>query len=292
MFKKTLIISDLSTSSEAAINCMSNLKSLGVEDVILFYACDVKYLDTIAELIKQSVESDLLKQKQILESFGLKTTIEIAPGIRSDELKRIIKEKDVSLIVIGSPGERVGSRKFFWFGGVTSDVLHNHEIPVLLIRTSASEEKGEHKIQSLYQNLKGRILFATDFSEISLQALLYVEKLVESGCKKVTLLHVQDKVRIESHLSDKLDEFNRIDSERLENYKKQLMGKGAEEIDIKIVYGLPSKEIIQASKEGYSLIVMGSQGRGFFKEIFIGSVSHNVARDAETSVILVPAKTR
>jgi hypothetical protein len=38
------------------------------------------------------------------------------------------------------------------------------------------------------------------------------------------------------------------------------------------------------------LVVMGSQGRGFVKELFLGSVSHNVARHSDAAVLLIPAK--
>lgn len=292
MFNKILLATDLSASSDAIINCMADLKLLNVEEVILFYACGVRHITALAETIKQSVEPDLLRQQKVLESQGFKTILEIAPGTPSEELKRVSKEKNVSLVVIGSHGESAASHLLFRFGGVTSEVLHSHEKPLLLIRTKVLEEAGLRKVETMCQNLKERILFATDFSDISMVAFQYVEKLVEVGCKKVTLIHVQDKIRIEKYLSDKLEEFNSIDTERLEMRKQQLLKKGAEEVEIKIVYGIPSKEIIEESKKGYSLIVMGSQGRGFFKEIFIGSVSHNVARSAEVSILLIPAKNR
>jgi len=103
------------------------------------------------------------------------------------------------------------------------------------------------------------------------------------------LLHIQDKTKIDKHLKHKLEEFNKIDTERLEMYKKVLIEKGAEDIQIKITYGIPTKEILDEAKNDYSLIVMGSQGRGFVEEIFVGSVSHNVVRNANISVLLVPA---
>lgn len=292
MFKKILLATDLSASSDAIINCMADLRSLDVEEVILFYACGITYIASIADGIKDEVEPDLIRQQKVLESQGFKTILEIAPGTPSEELKRVSKEKNVSLVVIGSHGESAASHLLFRFGGVTSEVLHSHEQPLLLIRTRVLEEMGLRKVQTMCQNLKERILFATDFSDISMEAFQYVEKLVEDGCKKVTLIHVQDKIRIEKYLSDKLEEFNSIDAERLEMRKQQLLHKGAEEVEIKIVYGIPAKEIIEESKKGYSLIVMGSQGRGFFNEIFIGSVSHNVSRNADVSMLLVPKKNR
>lgn len=292
MFKKILIATDLSASSDAIVNCMADLRSLDVEEIILFYACGVRHITALAENIKQSVESDLLRQQKKLEEQGFKTILEIAPGVPSEELKRVCKEKEISLVIIGSHGESMASHKLFRYGGVTSEILHSHECPLLLIRTRIIEEKGIKTIETTCRNLNERILFATDFSDISIRAFLYVEQLVEAGCKKVTLIHVQDKVKLEKYLSDKLEEFNKIDSERLEMHKQQLLRKGAEEVEVKISYGVPAQEILKESKNGYSLIVMGSQGRGFFNEVFIGSVSHNVSRHADISTLLVPRKNR
>lgn len=292
MFKRILIATDLSASSDAIIDCMADLKSFEVEEVILFYACGIRHLDTIAELIKQSVEMDLIRQQKKLESQGFKTNLVIMPGIPSEELKKVCKQKEVSLVLIGSHGESAANHILFRLGEVTSEVLHSHERPLLLIRTEAIEENGNRKIISSCRNLKEKILFPTDFSDISMEAFQYVEKMVEDGCKNITLLHVQDKIKIEKYLADKLEEFNRTDTERLEILKQQLISKGAEIVDVKILYGIPSKEILEESKRGYSLIVMGSQGRGFFNEIFIGSVSHNVSRSADVPVLLIPAKDR
>lgn len=292
MFNKIILATDLSESSDAVINCLKDFTTLGVEEVILFYACGVRHLTPIAELVKSSVEPGLLKQKKVIESQGFKTTLEIAPGIPSEELKLAAAQKDVSLIVIGSHGESAASHLLSRFGGVTSEILHSHEKPLLMVRTRIVENDATKTVESLCQNLKEKILFATDFSDISMRAFDYVVRLVEDGCKKVTLLHVQDKVRIDKYLSDKLEEFNRIDNERLEIRKQLLVSKGAEDVEIKIVYGIPAKEIVDETKNGYSLVVMGSQGRGFFHEIFIGSVSHNVARNANVSVLLIPAVDR
>lgn len=292
MFKKILLATDLSASSEAIISCMADLKALKVEEIILFYACGVRHITALAENIKQSVESDLIRQKNIIEAQGFKTILEIAPGTPSEELKRVSREKDISLVIIGSHGESAASHSLFRVGGVTSEVLHSHDRPLLLIRTKIIQEKGVNRVDTTCGNLMDKVLFATDFSDIAMNAFLYVEQLVEAGCKKVTLIHVQDKVKIEKYLSDKLEEFNRTDSERLEMLKQQLISKGAQEVDIKISYGFPAKEILEEAKNDYSLIVMGSQGRGFFNEVFIGSVSHNVSRHAGISTLLIPAKNR
>jgi nucleotide-binding universal stress UspA family protein len=37
---------------------------------------------------------------------------------------------------------------------------------------------------------------------------------------------------------------------------------------------------------------MGTQGKGFIKEIFLGSVAHNVSRLAACPVLLIPPESR
>ena len=292
MFKRILLTTDLSAASDAVINCMEDFKTLGVEEITLFYACGVRHLVALAEVIKESVEPYLISQQKKLESQGFKTVVKIAPGIPYEEIKKVAQQKDISLIVIGSQGQSAFNHIMERLGGVASDILHSHEKPLLLIRTRVTEKDGIQKVEALCKNLKNRILFATDFSDISLQAFKYVEAMVEDGCKKVTLMHVQDKVRIEKHLYNKLDDFNNEDSFRLERLKEQLLMKGAEDVDIKIPYGIPSKEILDEAMNDYTLIIMGSQGRGFFQEIFIGSVSHNVAKNANVSLLLIPSVLR
>ena len=135
------------------------------------------------------------------------------------------------------------------------------------------------------------ILFPTDFSENAKHAFTYVEQLVAAGAKRVTLLHVQDRTRIDPHLTHRLEEFNAIDRARLEGLKDMLQKNGNATIDIELCYGAPFVEIIRLIQErNVYLVVMGSQGRGFVEELFLGSVSHNVARHANTAVLLIPAK--
>ena len=51
--------------------------------------------------------------------------------------------------------------------------------------------------------------------------------------------------------------------------------------------------ILEALKNrDISLIVMGTQGRGFIQKIFLGSVAHNVCRLAPCPVLLIPPASR
>lgn len=291
MFKNILIATDLSPASECLIYCAEAFVKLGADKAWLCHALGLKYLEDLKYKIIPHVEPKLKKQKERLEKAGLKTEIIISPGIPSVEINRISEEQDVSLIIIGSHGESLASHVFFRFGGVASEVLHSHKKPLLLVRTEVVDKKGKEVcVRQSCEDFQKKVLYPTDFSDNSQRAFLYLEEIVKQGCREVTLIHVQDKAKISPHLEHKLEEFNRIDRDRLELLKNKLIELGAENISIKITYGQPISEILDELKKGsYSLVVMGSQGRGFIKDIFLGSVSHNIARYANTSVLLIPA---
>jgi nucleotide-binding universal stress UspA family protein len=289
MFKKILFATDISKASDAVLSCGNGLKNLGVEEVILFYALGVRHIESLKYLLKDMAEPALLRQKKMLEDQGLNVKLEVVPGIPSEEINKYAEANNISLIIMGTHGETAAQHILFRIGGVTSEILHSHTKPLLVVRTKVTEVNGEKCIEPSCEDFSQNILYVTDFSETAFRAFTYLEKIVESGAKKITLMHVQDKSKIDKHLKDKLDEFNKIDTERLEMRRKTLLDKGAKDVKIKIPYGNPTQEILNESKNGYTLIVMGSQGRGFINELFIGSVSHNVTRSADISVLLVPA---
>lgn len=97
------------------------------------------------------------------------------------------------------------------------------------------------------------------------------------------------KARFEPHLSDRIDEFKVLYRQRLKNLEERLQKKGVRNTDIQIRYGNPSVEILNAVREtDPALIVMGTQGRGFVNELFLGSVSHNIVRHSKTPILLIP----
>lgn len=291
MFERILIATDLSPASDAILHCAGGFKRLGVEQVYLCHALGLRHLEVLKYELLPKVEPKLAQQKQILENQGLETFIEIPSGIPSEEINRVAQEKNVSLIVIGSHGESMSRHLLFKFGGVASEILHSHQRPLLLVRTRVLEDqKGEICVEASCADFGGHILYATDFSDTAQRAFMYLEKIIRNGGDTVTLIHVQDVTKIKKYLEDKLEEFNRIDTERLEMLRSKLIEIGARNVEIKIPYGNPTTEILEElAREDYSLIVMGSQGRGFIKEVFLGSVSHNIARQAQISMLLVPA---
>lgn len=288
MFSNILVATDLSEVSEKVVCTIGNLKALGTRKVLLIHCLNIRDVGTLANRIIELSRPSFEKQQKILESQGFETTAKMVLGLPQIEINKIAEENDCSMILVGSHGKTMASE--IMLGGVASSVIHSATKPVLIMRLGLRVENGRTVCDDIKCNLLEHILFPTDFSDNAQHAFSYVEKIAECGAKRITLLHVQDKGRIDKHLKDHLEEFNQIDTERLKHLKSDLTKRGALDVRVELPYGSPKKEIIDRSCNGdVSLIVMGSQGRGFFGELFLGSVSHSVVRHSRVPVLLIPA---
>lgn len=290
MSSKFIIVSDVSPDSFAVVKCIGGLKAYGADHCLLLQCLSLHEATSIAVSYTTSkIECMLRDQKQILEQQGFTVETRGLLGSAKREINRIAIEEDYSLIVIGLHSRTMVTEALL--GGIAHDVVHEASKPILIVRLEKQQVEGISRIQVSRSDLSGHILFPTDFSENADHAFSYVKKLVGDGAKHVTLLHVQDEARIAPHLKDRLEEFNEIDRVRLEKMKEILTLKGNADIEIELAYGAPFTEIMCLIRErNVNLVVMGSQGRGFIKELFLGSVSHNIARNSEASVLLIPAK--
>jgi nucleotide-binding universal stress UspA family protein len=288
MYEKVIIASDLSKAMNHVMNCIQGLKTMGTKEVILFHALGIKHLDTLQYDLIKDAEPVLNEQQQLLNKLNFSVKIAIEKNGVVWGLNKIVQKENASLVVIGTHGK--GTAFDSLIGGTAEKILHNARFPLLIIRLRQIDGEELPMCDAHCLSFSRKILYVTDFSDTSHRAFTHLEKMVEVGAHRISLLHVQDKTRIEKHLLDQLEEFNAVDANRLEMLKRTLIGKGAREVNVLLKYGVPVSEILKISQEGdYSFILMGSQGRGYVKEVFLGSVSDNVVRHATLPVLLVPA---
>ena len=286
MFNRVLIATDSSPSSFAVIGCAKSLRLLGARECVLAQCFSIREHVAFPDQIKAYIETSLDQQKKSLEKQGLRTTVVAEPGLPGSQIPRIAVERHCSLIVVGSHGHNLAGEIFL--GGTATEILHQTTKPILVIHMKGDKDMGLAVSVKKELDFRRHVLYATDFSDHAERAFDYVTKIVECGALRVTLLHVQDKARLGTHLKDHLEEFNEIDRQRLEALKERLKNIGNAQVDIKIPYGSPIEEVLkQAGTGDASLVVMGSHGRGFVSEMFLGSVSHNVARHSEAPVLLI-----
>ncbi|OPY85909.1 MAG: Universal stress protein [Syntrophus sp. PtaU1.Bin208] len=139
-----------------------------------------------------------------------------------------------------------------------------------------------------------RILYPTDFSDVSLKAVNYVKKLKNAGAKEVVVLHVIDERTLVIP-----DVFSGIDFMALENELRRIADEQCNKIveqfqeeglnaRFMVKRGIPFLDILKtAREEDVSLIVIGSHGKSNLEEMLLGSVSEKVIRKAVRPVLVI-----
>jgi nucleotide-binding universal stress UspA family protein len=139
-----------------------------------------------------------------------------------------------------------------------------------------------------------RILYPTDFSDVSKKALAFIKQLKESGSETVILLHVIDERQIqaiESFVSEHSEKLTRdiieTISQEMQSIEKELAQAGFQ-VESILEAGNPLREILRVEKEeDVSLIVLGSHGKTNLEEMFLGSVSEKVARRCKKPILII-----
>lgn len=288
MFERFIVATDLSSASFAVVSCLADLKTYGARHCLLLQCLSFNDAASIAlSYHTEPLDEMLNEQKGILEKQGFTVEGRTIVGTPKQEIVHIAAKEDYSLIVIGAQGRSLVGEKLL--GGVAFGVINKTLTPVLVI--PIEKKPDEEACQPVGRcTFSDHVLFATDFSKMADNAFNYVEQLVAHGARKVTLVHIQDKTKLEQHLKERLEEFNAHDRERLEKLRQTLMKKGVLQVETEVCYGVPFQEITRLIRERDAhLVVMGTQGRGFVGEFFLGSVSHNVVRHSVAPVLLIPA---
>ena len=293
MFKTIVLATDLSPAWNEIVACAGEFKALGCEQVILTYVISVKFMAGMEGILQSTARPKLEAQQQQLEAQGLHVTVEIPMGLPADSLNEIACRYGADLIVVGSHGQSL-------LAGGGAGVLHLCGVAQCPIPRIASQcEITQARPAGFMSNLRHRGHFATcslptDFSEISSRALEYVERLAAKGICQVTVLNALDVPGGEEAYPPGYQEIAAgAARDLLEQWKQRLLKAGVPLVNDHFDPGHPLPAILQVlESQDISLIVMGTQGKGFIKEIFLGSVAHNVSRLATCPVLLIPPASR
>lgn len=271
MFRRILVCTDLSLESDTLVECVKELRTVGMKEVILAHA--IPYADA---RLPEDMQRLLDGQVRTLTEQGVVVTVEMPTGPAAVALAEAAEIRHASAIFVGSHGK--GIVQAATIGSVSEGILHRARCPVLLARIGLLS--GQTKF--LCQKILTRVLFPTDFSETSERAMEYLGSIAKETGASITLLHV-----VEEQESDSAEEAAQY---LLNAKKRRLQAAGAVDVTILTAKGSPQKEVVALARTGsFSLMVMGFKGKGLLKEVWVGSVVHEAARHSGVPILFIPA---
>jgi len=311
MFKKVLVPTDFSSYAHKMQECLAEVP--GIEEIVLLNVVDggnpmnLERKGWSYDSLIDEAETRLAEQADHLANLGekgltvlpiLKVIVEPMSGADGVDMKRlkpgsgpmiveggsvgeaIIKtaeEEKASLICMGAQGK--GLIEGMLLGSVSTDVLRHGHTDLLIIRHKILDEGKSGETERFCRDIFSRVLLTTDFSEAGQKAISAVRDL--TGVREILLVHVISKE----------DEFDEA-AKRLNLLRVELEGQGRK-ITVHVMMGHSAEEILSLAKsQDVSLIMMGSQGKSWSRQIRVGSTTFDVARQAISPVMVIrPTKS-
>ncbi len=149
-----------------------------------------------------------------------------------------------------------------------------------------------------------KILYATDLSENSSYAFYYAVRAGRAFGAKITILHVVEPppvvaIGLQVGMTENImEKENKEVLKRIENRLQEFCQKAETQMGAPclslvsktlVQRGHPIEEILKvADQEACGILVLGSHGKGFLKQTFLGSVCHGVLQRSRKPVFIIP----
>jgi len=204
----------------------------------------------------------------------------VEQGIAADSILAFARGQKADVIIMGTHGRRGYDRLVL--GSVADRVMRNAPCPVLVVSKPQDDSSAAGKERSQEHRLY-RILYCTDFSENSEQALNYAISAAGEYDAELTLLHVLEEIpsvaKKEQEIAAATTQLDRLLPPEV---RKTLKTKLAVRI------GKPYEQIIQlAQEEHIDMVAMGVRGRGALDLAVFGSTTYRVIQLGSCPVLAV-----
>jgi nucleotide-binding universal stress UspA family protein len=284
MFERVLFATDFSEYARKTLNCIAGFP--GAREIILLHileeARSPRGGGEIGETLSPTKRNILREEKHRLESLikNLKVTTEVKTS--SDIAGAILEtaeEKGVTLIVVGARGNSLVEG--ILLGSVSMAILRRSRISVLIMRPNIVEGQEGKSIEMSCPMILSRVLCPVDFSRFSDHAIDVVRS--TPGVGEVILLNVVSQGETEVEIQDTVEKAR----DRLEIIGGSLAKQGLQVSTI-VRTGNPGTEITRiGDEEEVSVIWISSHGKGWFRELLLGSTAYTVAMNAKQPVIVI-----
>jgi nucleotide-binding universal stress UspA family protein len=284
MFEKILFATDFSAYAKKTLDCIAGFP--GARDVILLHVVEEvrspRGGGEIGNALFLTGNNFLKEEKRYLENLSQNLRVTMAIKTSSDTAGAIIaaaEENGVSLIVVGARGNNL--IEGILLGSVSTGVLRRSRTNVLIMRHKIIEEMEAKTYEMFCPMILSRVLCPIDFSQYSDSTIALLSR--TNGVGEVILLHVVSQGETEAEVEGAFQKAKN----QIEAIRRSLAAQG---IEVKTIVrrGNPTFEITRiADEEDVSVIWIGSHGKGWIRELLLGSTAFTVAMNAKRPMIII-----
>ncbi len=287
MFSRILFPTDFSEYAAKTLDCIAGFP--GVRDVILLHVIKETISPRgggeIGSALFHEGKITLKEEKRHLESLGENIRVRTEVKVASDIAGAIVQSADenaVSLIVIGARGSSLVEE--ILLGSVSKAVVRRSRTSVLIMRHKITLGLEGKTYEMFCPMILSRVLCPVDFSVYSDNAIARLR--ATPGVGEVILLFVVSRGETEQEI----EYCQRRAEHRIEKMQRDLATQGIRARAL-VKRGNPSSEILRvAEEEDVSAVWMSSVGRGWFRELLLGSTADAVAVNSRRPVFIIRSK--
>jgi len=262
-FERILIATDFSEASRNALRYAAAIaRHHGARLYIVHVISSVGYkmVGPDAEVAAADVAARDLKELWgqlggVDESHGVELALMVRRGEVCSELEELIHNELIDLVVVGTRG-RTGVSKVM-LGSVAEEIFRKVSCPVLTVGPNSARDWPQREVGA-----EKVILFATDFGDAALKALLFAVSIADRSRSKLILLHVDTPLLSTGPTPIFGQSLERAEEEiRTASHQRlaELIPKNPHvESEVRVKHGLPVDAILgEASSSAAGLIVLG-----------------------------------
>jgi nucleotide-binding universal stress UspA family protein len=286
MFEKVLFPTDFSEYAQKTLECIGEIP--GIKELMLLHIVDATHPSKRGWTHGPHIENAKIlmeEKKEYLESLGLKVKVKV-DVITEGEVYRTILEnankENVSLIVMGARGK--SPIKDLLLGSTSTNVVRHAKTNLLIMRYKLVEDLDGIKHEKFCPMIFSKVLLPTDFSEPAGKTTSFMKEIKD--IQEIVLMNVVSK----GETTEEIEENVNGAKNKLGGIKGELVKAGFAVKDHVRVGNLPEEIISTAEDEDVSLIAMSPHGKGWFRELLVGSTTCAVVRRARRPVLVVRAK--
>lgn len=234
--------------------------------------------DQLEKRMKAGEKVCIQTKEKLTSEFGIDAQSLLCEGDPHEAIIDVAREKKANLIVLGTYGRRGLNRLLM--GSVTSQVVVNSPVDVLIVKKPCTECTGEYK--SILVPFDGSVS-----SQLALNRACHLSRISEAEINVVYVIpRYEEMVGFFKSESIKKSLFD--EAQKIIDTGKRIAAKNSVTVKTEIGEGHAAEQVIETAKRSKNdLIVMGSHGYRGVNKAIIGSTAERVIMNASCPILVV-----